>query len=92
MKVTIKSTRENFLLSDSDLKNLELLSLKFPNYIGILHIDDKDSMKADGNIVNQTDINQVILDDKSSNNMTGTIPMGVGNVADSQTEAILLEG
>ena len=56
MKVIITKTGENFFLSNSDLKSLKHLSPKFPNYVGVQHTDARDSMKKDGSIVNQTDV------------------------------------
>ena len=79
----ITRTGDNFLLSNSDIKNLELLSPMFPNYIGVLHKEARDSIKEDGSIVDQLDVNWATMGGNSKNNITGTIPTCVGNVVDS---------
>ena len=37
IRLVITESRENFLLSNADLKNLSLLASNFPSYLGTMH-------------------------------------------------------
>ena len=50
MKLVVTKSSDNFLISNADLKNLELLSKKFPEYIGQRHHAYMDSISKDGKI------------------------------------------